>query len=77
MRGISVRRRHFGFAKVALCAWADCKTTAGNTIPSINYPKISKHLAFQHHLLALYFWGEPTLAVPNVIFLCLAISRYA
>ena len=29
MRGISVERRHFGFAKVTLCAWADFRTTAG------------------------------------------------
>ena len=42
----------------------------------LDHPKISEHLAFQHHLRALYFWREPTLAVPNVVFLCLGISRY-
>ena len=29
MRGISVERRHLGFAKVTLCTWADFRTTAG------------------------------------------------
>ena len=56
----------------------------GLVIPSLNYPEITEHLqhlAFQHHLFALYIWGEPTLAVPNVIFfvpgyltLCLSVS---
>ena len=46
----------------------------GLVIPSINYTKISEHLAFQNHLLALYIWGEPTLAVPNVIF-CAWVSH--
>ena len=50
----------------------ESRRTGNNSYQLSEYIRTSH---FEPHLLALYFCGEPTLAVPNVIFFCAWVSH--